>query len=141
MTKIPETKILRPGTPVSAGGETIMVKPLTLNQIIDSTDLLSALSEDAQTMNWMQILKKRRDEIYSILAVTTGTTAEFIGNLPGDEAWALIEAFLAENQSFFVDQLIPFVVGVLQQQTAGSVGETLSASSETSDTTGLPAAS
>jgi len=140
MAKKPDTKILRPGTQVEAGGKELSVLPLTLDQIIDSTDLLSELAEDAKTLTWIQILKKRRVEVYSILAVSTGQTPEFIGGLPAADAWNIISAFLVENESFFTEQLIPFVTATLQPVLAANLaGETSSVSSESTDTTGQPA--
>jgi len=139
MAKKPDSSILRPGTRVKAGGKDLTVLPLTLDQIIDSTDLLSELAEDAKTLTWVQILKKRRSEVYGVLAMCTGQTSEFIGSLPASEAWNIINAFLAENSSFFVDQLIPFVQANLQQPTETvSAGETLSANSGNTDTLGQP---
>lgn len=136
-----DAKVLRPGTQVAAGGKDLRVLPLTLDQIIDSTDLLAELAEDTKTLNWMQILKKRRKDVYGVLAICCGETPEFIGALPASEAWLLINAFLEENQSFFVDQLIPFVTATIQQVTERTVlaGETLSENSENTDTSGLPA--
>ena len=140
MARKSEAKVLRPGTRVTVGGREVTVHPLTLDQLIDSTEVLTSIaSEIDDTVGWPALLKKHRKEVYSFIAVSASIDAEEIGSLPASEAWSLISAFFEENKSFFVDQLIPLIRGTLAAiLPLESAGPTSSENLASTDTSGQP---
>lgn len=143
MTRKSEAKILRPGTRVTVGGREVTVLPLTLDQLIDSTEALTSIASgvDSET-GWPTLLKKHRKEIYSFIAASSSISVDEIGKLPASEAWSLLSAFFEENKSFFVDQLIPLIKDTLAAVAQlESAGQTSSENLGSTDTSGQPAES
>ena len=142
MKKVSEAKILRPGTQVEVGGRQLTVRPLTLDQIIDSVDALAEIAGKIgdSEISWMKVIKENREFAYKLIGECAGIPIDKFGSLTGTEAFAVIQAFIAENQSFFTEQLLPLIRQVTQAARA-AVGETSSPNSENMDITGQTAES
>jgi hypothetical protein len=109
MTMDELSQLVPPGAGVSAGGETIILKPLKVGQIPAFLRAIGPVLQQlrSETIDWLALFGVHGESLLNAIAIATAKPQAWVDALDADEALALAAKVIEINADFFTRTVLP----------------------------------
>ena len=107
-------KLIPQAFQITAGGETLAVKPLKIGQIPAFLRAISPVMQQlaGSEIDWLSLFGQHGEDLLSAVAIAVGKPREWVDELSADEAIVLAAKVIEVNADFFTHTVIPKIGNV-----------------------------